>query len=144
MDDTRDARNRHGFFARVFVNPKTNSDGTNPPLGSVSVWNFLQPKQSRSNPKQAVCIELFHVVGFFAYMAGASSIEKQKHTGTSHGNRRSAWEEFRSDEQLLHAYNVKPEELDNLSRMAMLGNITTKRDYLFILKMMRSRRHHRY
>jgi len=58
-----------------------------------------------------------------------------------HSRRRSAWEQFRSDERLQHAYNVKPEELESLSRVAMLGNVTSKDDYLFILKMMRAKRH---
>ena len=74
-------------------------------------------------------------------MVGTRSIGMQKSIKTAHGSRRSAWEQFRSDEQLQHAYNVKPEELESLSRVAMLGNVASKHDYLFILKMMRAKRH---
>ncbi len=56
------------------------------------------------------------------------------------GSRRAVWEQFRSDEQLRHAYNIKPEELESLSKVAMLGNVASKDDYLFMLKMMRARR----
>ncbi len=75
------------------------------------------------------------------YMAGTRSIDIQKGIKAADNSRRSAWEQFRSDEKLQHAYNVKPEELESLSRLAMLGNVASKHDYLFILKTMRARRH---
>ena len=56
-------------------------------------------------------------------------------------SRRSVWEQFRSDEQLRQTYNIKPEELESLSKVAMLGNVASKDDYLFMLKMMRGKRH---
>jgi hypothetical protein len=73
-------------------------------------------------------------------MAGTRLIDMLK-SKAADSSRRSAWEQFRSDEQLQHVYNVTPEELESLSRMAMLGNLASKHDYLFILKMMRARRH---
>jgi hypothetical protein len=60
--------------------------------------------------------------------------------GKSPVNRRQrAWEEFSNDEELRRTYNIKPQEIVSLSRTAMLGNLTSKQDFIFMLKMIRGR-----
>jgi hypothetical protein len=54
----------------------------------------------------------------------------------SHG-RKAVWEAFCRDDELKRANKIKPEELESLSRLAMLGTFTSKEDLLYILKVMR-------
>jgi two-component system chemotaxis response regulator CheY len=47
------------------------------------------------------------------------------------------WEAFCRDDELKRANKIKPEELESLSRLAMLGTFTSKEDLLYILKVVR-------
>jgi len=51
--------------------------------------------------------------------------------------KRVLWREFCADHALLSARNVKPQELEALSRIVMLGSVESKADLLFILSAMR-------
>jgi hypothetical protein len=55
--------------------------------------------------------------------------------------RRRIWEEFEKDEQLKRTYNIKPDELESLKQAALLGNMRTKSDFVFLLNVIRRRRH---
>ena len=52
-------------------------------------------------------------------------------------NRRSAWEEFRRDERLRRLHNISAEEMEMLSRVALLGEIASPRDFIYILNTVR-------
>jgi hypothetical protein len=54
--------------------------------------------------------------------------------------KRRAWEDFANDRETLHAYNVRPEELVSLSRIALLGRASSKQDFLFMLNVIRRAR----
>lgn len=96
----------------------------------------------RSNRDKTTCIELRRAVALQVDMAEPRSLRTRHRSGkTVDRSRRSVWEQFRNDKRLHHAYNVKPEELESLSRLAMLGNVASKEDYLFILKMLRAKGH---
>lgn len=47
------------------------------------------------------------------------------------------WREFCADDALLRAHNVKPHELETLSRIVMLGSVHSRADLLFMLSAMR-------
>ena len=49
----------------------------------------------------------------------------------------SAWEEFRRDERLRRLHNITAEEMDVLSRVALLGEISSPRDFIYILNTVR-------
>ena len=49
----------------------------------------------------------------------------------------SAWEEFRRDDRLRRLHNVTPEEMDMMSRVALMGEINSPRDFIYILKTIR-------
>jgi hypothetical protein len=51
--------------------------------------------------------------------------------------RKTVWAEFCSDGALQRAYNIKPEELEALSRAAMLGSFASKQDLIFMLNVIR-------
>ena len=49
----------------------------------------------------------------------------------------SAWESFAKDESLLKLHNITNEEMQTLSQVAMMGEIRSSRDFLFILNTIR-------
>ena len=49
----------------------------------------------------------------------------------------SAWEEFRKDERLKRIHNIAPEEMDMLSRVALMGDVRSSRDFVYILTTIR-------
>ena len=55
-------------------------------------------------------------------------------------DRRAAWEEFAKDERLHQTYAITEEEMESLKQSALLGNIRSKRDFVFMLNIIRRRR----
>ena len=55
----------------------------------------------------------------------------------SENNSSSAWEQFKSNEQLHRAHNISTEEMDMLSRVALLGEVREPRDFIYILNTIR-------
>ena len=55
----------------------------------------------------------------------------------AHSNGTSAWEAFRGNVSLLKLNNITEQELQALSGVAMLGNVRSPRDFMFILNTIR-------
>ena len=49
----------------------------------------------------------------------------------------SAWEQFRRNEQFQRIHNVPNDEMEMLSQVALLGEIASPRDFIFILNTVR-------
>jgi transcriptional regulator with XRE-family HTH domain len=49
----------------------------------------------------------------------------------------SAWDDFRRNEQLRRIHNVTNEEMEMLSRVALLGEVRSTRDFIYILQTVR-------
>jgi transcriptional regulator with XRE-family HTH domain len=49
----------------------------------------------------------------------------------------SAWNEFRNDKRLHRLHNITSDEMDILSRLALMGNVRSPRDFLFVLNSIR-------
>jgi transcriptional regulator with XRE-family HTH domain len=49
----------------------------------------------------------------------------------------SAWEEFKNDEQVRRIHNITFEEMEMLSRVALLGEVRSPRDFVLILNTVR-------
>jgi transcriptional regulator with XRE-family HTH domain len=50
---------------------------------------------------------------------------------------RSAWDDFRKNEQLRRIHNITVEEMEMLSRVALLGDVRSPRDFIYILNTVR-------
>ena len=48
-----------------------------------------------------------------------------------------AWEDFRKNEQLLRVHSISNEEMEMLSRVALLGEVRSARDFIYILNTVR-------
>lgn len=49
----------------------------------------------------------------------------------------SAWEQFKNDEQIRRLHNITFEEMEMLSRVALLGEVRSPRDFVLILNTVR-------
>ena len=49
----------------------------------------------------------------------------------------SAWEDFKKNEQLRRLYNISNDEMEMLSRVALLGDVRSPRDFIYILHTVR-------
>lgn len=49
----------------------------------------------------------------------------------------SAWDEFRRDRPMLRAYGITASEMDMLSRVALMGQVRSTRDFIYILNTVR-------
>ncbi|MGO9800406.1 MAG: hypothetical protein ACLPQ0_13180, partial [Candidatus Binatus sp.] len=50
---------------------------------------------------------------------------------------KSAWEDFRKDDQLRRIHNITGDEMEMLSRVALLGDVRSPRDFIYILNTVR-------
>ena len=50
---------------------------------------------------------------------------------------KSAWEDFRKDDQLRRIHNISGDEMEMLSRVALLGDVKSPRDFIYILNTVR-------
>jgi siroheme synthase (precorrin-2 oxidase/ferrochelatase) len=53
------------------------------------------------------------------------------------GDRRRMWEDFARDEELKRLHNIQPHEMESLKQRAMLGNLRSKEDFIFMLSVIR-------
>jgi transcriptional regulator with XRE-family HTH domain len=53
------------------------------------------------------------------------------------GNSSSAWDQFKGNEQLHRIHHISNEEMDMLSRVALLGEVRDARDFIYILNTVR-------
>jgi transcriptional regulator with XRE-family HTH domain len=51
--------------------------------------------------------------------------------------RRSAWEEFRKDDRLKRIHGITGDEMEMLSKVALMGQISSARDFIYILNTVR-------
>jgi transcriptional regulator with XRE-family HTH domain len=49
----------------------------------------------------------------------------------------SAWDTFRRDERLRRLHNITADEMEMLSRVALMGEISSPRDFIYILNTVR-------
>lgn len=49
----------------------------------------------------------------------------------------SAWDEFRRSEQMHRIHNISNEEMEMLSRVALMGDVRSPRDFVYILTTIR-------
>src|SRR5579862_7732782 len=49
----------------------------------------------------------------------------------------SAWEDFKKNEQLRRVHNINGGEMEMLSRVALLGDVRSARDFIYILNTVR-------
>ncbi|MGH7988216.1 MAG: hypothetical protein ACREQX_18265, partial [Candidatus Binataceae bacterium] len=69
------------------------------------------------------------------FLANPRALEMLK-TNDGRG-KRSAWEEFRRDERLRRLHSITTAEMEILSQVALMGEINSPRDFIYILNTVR-------
>jgi hypothetical protein len=62
----------------------------------------------------------------------------EQHLGAAASReKRDVWDQFQQDRELIERLSITPQELDSLGKCALLGTLTCKQDFLFILRQIR-------
>jgi hypothetical protein len=61
----------------------------------------------------------------------------QQQLAAASPDKRDLWDQFRQDHELIRRLKITPNEIDSLQHCALLGTLTCKQDFLFILRQIR-------
>lgn len=96
-------------------------------------------ESSKRHPSDKVLSRLAEVLGLdrrdLFFLANPRAIEMLR--PKEDGGKKSAWEEFRRDERARRAHNITSEEMEVLSKVALMGEIGSPRDFIYILNTVR-------
>jgi transcriptional regulator with XRE-family HTH domain len=96
-------------------------------------------ESSKRHPSDKVLSRLAEVLGLdrreLFFLANPRAVELLRPTETDH--KKSAWEEFRKDERIRRAHNITSDEMELLSTVALMGEIHSPRDFIYILHTIR-------
>ncbi len=96
-------------------------------------------ESGKRHPSDKIVTRLADVLGlerrelYFLTNPGARELLHQRAQASS----ASAWEAFRKDERVKRVHNISPEEMEMLSRVALMGDVRSERDFLYILNSIR-------
>jgi transcriptional regulator with XRE-family HTH domain len=93
----------------------------------------------KRHPSDRVLVKLAEVLGldqrelFFLANPGAVDMLKLH----SERESQSGWEEFRKDDRLKRLHGITHDEMEMLSKVALMGQISSPRDFIYILNTVR-------
>ena len=96
-------------------------------------------ESAKRHPSEKVVTKLADVLGlerrelFFLANPGAKALLSQQAPFST----ASAWDEFRKDDRLRRIHNITGEEMDMLSHVALMGDVRSSRDFVYILTTIR-------
>ncbi len=93
---------------------------------------------NKRRPSEATLTKLADALGldrgelfFLANPEAKALLQPPKTNGSS------AWDEFKRDERLLRAQGITQKEMEMLSQVALLGEVRSARDFLYIIQTVR-------
>ena len=96
-------------------------------------------ESSKRHPSDKVLSRLAEVLGLdrreLFFLANPRAVELLK--PNSNDAKKPAWEEFRKDDRIRRTYNITSDEMDILSSVALLGEVPSPRDFVYILNAVR-------
>jgi transcriptional regulator with XRE-family HTH domain len=129
-------------FASVIRNRRRQLDLTQEEVArriGTSVAYIAHLEADRRHPSEKVVVELARVLGldprelFFLANPETKGLVTQK----PDDNGGSVWEAFASDEKLRESHKITDQEMETLSRVALMGEVRSSRDFIFILQTIR-------
>ena len=106
---------------------------------SASIPYIGHLEASKRRPSDTTVSKLADVLGldrgelfFLANPEAKALLEQTKATAGA-----SAWEEFKKDERMRQAYGVNGQEMEMLSQVALMGEVRSARDFVYILNTIR-------
>jgi transcriptional regulator with XRE-family HTH domain len=96
-------------------------------------------ESSKRHPSDKVLSRLAEVLGLdrreLFFLANPRAVELLRPDDNK--SNKPAWEEFRKDERIRRAHNIASDEMDLLSTVALMGEISSPRDFIYILNTIR-------
>ncbi len=96
-------------------------------------------ESGKRHPSDEILTRMADVLGFdrreLFFIANPNA--RAMLTPKSEAQETSAWEEFRRDGQLHQLHQINSRELDMLSQVAMMGEVRSSRDFIYILNTIR-------
>jgi len=96
-------------------------------------------ESGKRHPSDEILTRIADVLGFdrreLFFIANPNA--KAMLTPKSEASEVSAWDEFRTDQQLHQLHQINSRELDMLSKVAMMGEVRSSRDFIYILNTIR-------
>jgi transcriptional regulator with XRE-family HTH domain len=96
-------------------------------------------ESAKRHPSDKIVTRLAEVLGldrrelfFLANPRAQALLTPEAETSTN-----SAWEDFRKNDQLRRIHQISGEEMEMLSRVALLGDVRSPRDFVYILNTVR-------
>jgi transcriptional regulator with XRE-family HTH domain len=96
-------------------------------------------ESGKRHPSDKILTRLAEVLGldrrelFFLANPRAHALLSQATESTQE----SAWEDFKKNEQMRRIHNITGDEMEMLSRVALLGDVRSSRDFIYILNTVR-------
>ncbi len=96
-------------------------------------------ESGRRHPSEKVISKLANVLGLdqreLFFCANPSTERLMSEQQRAEG--RSVWDEFRADERLHKLHDITEQEMRTLSQVALMGEVRSPRDFVFILNTIR-------
>ncbi len=96
-------------------------------------------ESGKRHPSDETLTRLAEVLGldrrelFFLANPGAHALVSPESKSTTD----STWDDFRKNEQLRRVHNIARDEMEMLSRVALIGDVPSARDFIYILNTVR-------
>jgi DNA-binding XRE family transcriptional regulator len=96
-------------------------------------------ESAKRHPSEKVVTKLADVLGlerrelFFLANPGAKALLSQQPPCST----ASPWDDFRKDDRLRRVHNITGEEMEMLSHVALMGDVRSSRDFVYILTTIR-------
>jgi transcriptional regulator with XRE-family HTH domain len=96
-------------------------------------------ESGKRHPSDKIVTRLAEVLGLdrreLFFLANPRAHALLNPEGTNDGD--SVWEEFRKNDQLRRVHGISNDEMEMLSRVALLGDVRSARDFIYILNTVR-------
>jgi transcriptional regulator with XRE-family HTH domain len=96
-------------------------------------------ESGKRHPSDEILTRIADVLGFdrreLFFVANPTT--RAMLTPKSRSSDGSAWDEFRNDRQLHQLHQINSRELDMLMQVAMMGEVRSSRDFIYILNTIR-------
>jgi transcriptional regulator with XRE-family HTH domain len=96
-------------------------------------------ESGKRHPSDQILARLADVLGFdrreLFFLANPNA--KEMLTPKVEASELSAWDEFSRDQQVHQLHQINSRELDMLSQVAMMGEVRSSRDFIYILNTIR-------
>ncbi|HTT77765.1 MAG TPA: helix-turn-helix transcriptional regulator [Candidatus Binataceae bacterium] len=93
----------------------------------------------KRHPSDRVLVRLAEVLGLdqreLFFLANPRAVDMLK--PQAERELKSGWEEFRKDDRLKRLHGITSDEMDMLSKVALMGQISSPRDFIYILNTVR-------